>query len=87
MAVTDPQAGAILAEQEREGLEVCDTADEALRDADLAVLATEWRQFTSLDPARAASLMRRANVIDGRNSLDAGAWKGAGFSYVGMGRR
>ncbi|QKD80047.1 UDP-glucose dehydrogenase family protein [Actinomyces marmotae] len=87
VAITDPQAGAILAEQDREGLEVCATADEALRDADLAVLATEWRQFTSIDPARAASLMRRANIIDGRNSLDAGAWKEAGFTYTGMGRR
>ncbi|GGO98378.1 UDP-glucose dehydrogenase family protein [Actinomyces gaoshouyii] len=87
VAITDPQAGAILAEQGREGLEVCETADEALRGADLAVLTTEWRQFTSIDPVRAASLMRRTNVIDGRNSLDAGAWKGAGFSYMGMGRR
>jgi UDPglucose 6-dehydrogenase len=59
---------------------------QALSDADLVMVLTEWNDFRSLDPVRAARLVRHPRVIDGRNCLDADAWKAAGWEYVGLGR-
>ncbi|HYI34691.1 MAG TPA: UDP binding domain-containing protein, partial [Glaciibacter sp.] len=55
-------------------------------DADVVVLVTEWPEFRTLDPAWAASLVRRPSVIDGRNSYDSAAWRTAGWTYKGLGR-
>ncbi|MFF2371016.1 UDP-glucose dehydrogenase family protein [Agromyces sp. NPDC058110] len=61
--------------------------DEALRHADLVVLVTEWPEYVALDPEHVKSISRATTLIDGRNALDADAWKAAGWQYVGMGRR
>lgn len=60
---------------------------DALRDAELAVLVTEWGEYRELDPDDISSLMRTPRIIDGRNVLDPEAWKAAGFQYHGLGRR
>ena len=62
------------------------TAD-ALRDADVVVLVTEWREFRDLVPAEVAELVKGKTIIDGRNCLDPEDWRAAGFTYVGLGRR
>jgi UDPglucose 6-dehydrogenase len=59
---------------------------EAARDVDALIVATEWKAFSAEDPREIATLMARPLVIDGRNCLDATAWKEAGFRYIGMGR-
>jgi UDPglucose 6-dehydrogenase len=62
--------------------------DDALRDADAVVVVTEWDEYRrDLSPLLAAGLVRRRIVIDGRNCLDAAAWRAAGWDYRGMGRR
>lgn len=62
--------------------------DDALRDADAVVVVTEWDEYRrDLSPLRAAGLVRRRIIIDGRNCLDAEAWRAAGWDYHGMGRR
>lgn len=62
--------------------------DDALRDADAVVIVTEWDEYRrQLSPEHAGSLVRGRVVIDGRNCLDAAAWRAAGWSYHGMGRR
>lgn len=63
------------------------TVDEALNGADAVVLVTEWDEYRSLDPVTAASLVRRAVVVDGRNVFDSEAWRAAGWDYYGLGRR
>ncbi|GAA1841588.1 UDP-glucose dehydrogenase family protein [Microbacterium koreense] len=61
--------------------------DEALEGADAVVVVTEWDEYRrQLDPAHAAGLVSRRIIIDGRNCLDPGAWRAAGFEYFGMGR-
>lgn len=60
--------------------------DDAVRGADLVVVATEWNEFRTADPAALATLARGRVVIDGRNCLDADAWQAAGWTYRGMGR-
>jgi UDPglucose 6-dehydrogenase len=54
--------------------------------ADAIVVATEWTQFATENSHDIAKLVRGRVVIDGRNCLDATAWKAAGFRYRGMGR-
>jgi UDPglucose 6-dehydrogenase len=60
--------------------------EEALRGADAVVLVTEWPEYQAIDPAWAASLVRTPTIIDGRNTLDAAAWRAAGWTYIGLGR-
>ncbi|SEE09222.1 UDPglucose 6-dehydrogenase [Arthrobacter alpinus] len=58
----------------------------ALAGAELVLLLTQWPEFTSLDPVRAATLVHRPVILDGRNALDAAAWQEAGWDYHGIGR-
>ncbi|WP_438353767.1 UDP-glucose dehydrogenase family protein [Microbacterium sp. CJ88] len=61
--------------------------DEALTGADAVILVTEWDEYRrELDPGHASSLTRGRIVVDGRNGLDAAAWRAAGWTYYGMGR-
>ncbi len=68
------------------GVEIAESALEALDGADAAVLVTEWPEFAELDWAEAAKRMATAFVVDGRNFLDADALVAAGFDYEGIGR-
>ncbi len=86
VVVTDPQAGPILAAQNRPDLTVAATATEAITGADLTLLLTEWRHFRDLDPAAIADLPNQRAIIDGRNVLDPTRWRDAGWTYHGMGR-
>jgi len=69
-----------------EGVELRDSALEALDAADAAVLVTEWPEFAELDWSEGASRMARPLLVDGRNFLDPAALKAAGFEYEGIGR-
>lgn len=60
--------------------------ESALRDAELVILATEWKEFKELDPAAAGELVSRRHVIDGRNVLDVEAWQTAGWTLDALGR-
>jgi UDPglucose 6-dehydrogenase len=70
-----------------DGVELRDSALEALDGADAAVLVTEWPEFRELDWREAAGRMARPLVVDGRNFLDPDAMAGAGFEYEGIGRQ
>ena len=67
-------------------LDYTTSTERALRDADLVVLVTEWREYRALDPADTAQLVSSPSIIDGRNVLDAAAWRAAGWEYRGLGR-
>ena len=74
------------AAEEMPKVEMCESALAALDGADAAVLVTEWPEFAELDWGDAAKRMARPLLVDGRNFLDAGALRGAGFEYEGIGR-
>ncbi len=87
VVVTDPAAidNAIAAHPQ---LGYARERDDALRDADAVVIVTEWDEYRrELSPEHAGGLVRGRIVIDGRNCLDAAAWRAAGWQYHGMGRR
>ena len=70
------------------GLVFVDSVAEAVRGADLVVVATEWSQFRELDPA-SPDLVDAVNgqrVIDARNCLPIDAWRAAGWQVQALGR-
>jgi UDPglucose 6-dehydrogenase len=69
------------------GATACESAEEALENADAAVLVTEWPEFRELDWAGSVKdMMRNPLVVDGRNFLDDEALRAAGYTYEGIGR-
>lgn len=68
-------------------LEYADSAVDAVRDADLVLHLTEWPEFRSVDIAEVGAVVRRKQILDGRNLLDLPAWREAGWTARGLGRR
>ncbi|HEY9376703.1 MAG TPA: UDP-glucose/GDP-mannose dehydrogenase family protein, partial [Jiangellaceae bacterium] len=66
-------------------LTYADSAIDACRDADVVLHLTEWPEFREIDPAVLGDVVRMRNVVDGRNCLDADAWRAAGWTYRGLG--
>ena len=61
--------------------------EEALKDADVLVLITEWKQFRNPDFTKIKASMRGNVIIDGRNQYDPAQLQALGFEYIGIGRR
>lgn len=80
VTVCDPVATGS-ARRVRPGLRCEPVPEVALRGAELVVVATDWPEFTTLDPVAAAALVAGPVVIDGRNCLPAAAWRAAGWDY------
>jgi UDPglucose 6-dehydrogenase len=59
---------------------------DAVRDADAAVIVTEWPELESLASEEVRAAMRTPLIVDGRNLLDPEAARSAGFDYEGIGR-
>ena len=59
---------------------------EALKQADAALVCTEWQIFRKLDWERAGQLMARRLVIDGRNLYSPKKMQELGFDYYSFGR-
>lgn len=86
VVVTDP-AAIENARRVHPQLTYIEDRDDAIRDADAIVLVTEWDEYRRhLSPEHASTLTSGRVVIDGRNGLDAAAWRASGWLYYGMGR-
>jgi UDPglucose 6-dehydrogenase len=59
---------------------------EALREADAALVCTEWAAYRNIDWEKAGHLMSRRLVIDGRNLYDIKKMQALGFDYQSFGR-
>jgi len=57
---------------------------EAIDGADGLLVLTEWAEFADVDPGEAAQRLRGKVVVDGRNLLDADAYRSAGILFVGL---
>lgn len=79
----DPVAVAHAGERLPPGVHLADSAVECLRDADAALLVTEWPEYTAIAPEIWLQHMRRPLVIDGRNALPASLR--SVLEYCGMG--
>ena len=59
---------------------------EALRDAEVGLICTEWDVYRDLDWERAGKLMARRLVVDGRNLCSPSGMRELGFEYHSFGR-
>jgi UDPglucose 6-dehydrogenase len=69
-----------------QGVEICATVADVVRDADAAVIVTEWDELRGLATPEMRASMRNPLIIDGRNLLDPDEVRKAGFGYEGIGR-
>jgi UDPglucose 6-dehydrogenase len=79
--VAVPEARRLLA-----NVEFCESVLDTVRDADAAVLVTEWEALRDLASEEVRLAMRNPFIVDGRNFLDPQAVRAAGFTYEGIGR-
>jgi UDPglucose 6-dehydrogenase len=63
-----------------------ESAVEAVRDADVVLLLTEWAEFRDADPELLGSATAKRNIVDGRNALDPARWRAASWHYRALGR-
>ena len=60
--------------------------EECVKDSDLILHLTEWREYRDLDPKALAALVKKKIVIDGRNALDRDVWRASGWKFHALGR-
>jgi len=70
----------------RDDLIVCDSADDALIEADALVVVTEWKAFRSPDFDQLKKELKNPVIFDGRNIFDPHILENEGFVYYGIGR-
>ncbi len=85
VTVYDPEAGDT-ARRSFPTLGYGTSVEEAVEEADVVLVLTEWDEFVGADPARLAGLARTPHVIDARGKLPAAAWREAGWEFTGLGR-
>jgi len=85
VTVYDPVA-VVRAREACPDLGYAESAIEAVRDADVVLLLTEWAEFRDADPGLLGKVVARQNIVDGRNALDPGRWRAASWHYRALGR-
>ncbi|MEJ5172901.1 MAG: UDP-glucose/GDP-mannose dehydrogenase family protein [Hydrogenothermaceae bacterium] len=71
---------------ESDNLKYVDDKYDAVKDADILVIITEWKEFKEADLSRVKSLMRLPIIVDGRNIYDPKSVRDLGFEYYSIGR-
>ena len=69
-----------------DGVVIEESLIDAVRDADAAVIVTEWAELEGVASEEVRQAMRTPLIVDGRNLLDPEAVRAAGFDYEGIGR-
>jgi UDPglucose 6-dehydrogenase len=85
IVVHDPQ-GIEPARKRFPTLQYAEVVNDAVKDADLILHLTEWKEYRQIDPAALGSLVKGKIIIDGRNMLDRTMWRNAGWKFHALGR-
>jgi UDPglucose 6-dehydrogenase len=85
VVATDPEAIANSRKLHPQ-LNFADDPRDALREADVVVVVTEWEEFRELVPSDVTTLATGRVIIDGRNCLNPSEWRAEGWTYIGLGR-
>ncbi len=85
IVVHDPQ-GIEPARKRFPTLKYAEVVNDAVKDADLILHLTEWKEYRQIDPAALGSLVKGKVIIDGRNMLDRTLWRNAGWKFHALGR-
>ena len=67
-------------------LKYAEVVTDAVKDADLILHLTEWKEYRAIDPSTLSSLVKSKIIIDGRNMLDRELWRKAGWKFHALGR-
>ncbi|WP_166871427.1 UDP-glucose/GDP-mannose dehydrogenase family protein [Salinibacterium sp. ZJ450] len=67
-------------------LRYADTLLEAIKDADVVAMLTEWDEFRDADPEKLGQHVALRRIVDGRHALDADAYRSTGWEYRALGR-
>jgi UDPglucose 6-dehydrogenase len=68
------------------GVTFCDGRDDAVRQADVVVVLTDWSEFKQMDLDRVGRMARGNVLIDLRNLFEPQRVLDAGFTYFSVGR-
>ena len=82
--IAGPAAQRLLAG--RQGVRIVADAHEALQDADVLAIVTEWQEFRSPDFERVKAALRHPVIFDGRNLYSPELMRRFGITYYGVGR-
>jgi len=82
----DPEAMENVKEKYGNKISFANDRDEAIKNADALVIATEWQLFRTPDFDKLASEMNQKVIFDGRNLYDVKEMKELGFYYASIGR-
>jgi UDPglucose 6-dehydrogenase len=85
VVIHDPQ-GIEPARKRFPNLKYSEVIEDAIKDADLILHLTEWKEYRQIDPAAISSLVKGKIIIDGRNMLDRTMWRSAGWKFHALGR-
>ena len=72
---------------DRDDLQICASADEAIDGADVLAVVTEWIEFRSPDFDEIRAKLRYPAIFDGRNLYDPQAVSRSGLAHYSIGRR
>jgi len=86
LAAYDPEARAVARRWLPSSVAICESAEEALRGADAAIVVTGWSEFKQIKAEDFKSWMSRPIIMDGRNVLDAAGLNAQGIVCIGVGR-
>jgi UDPglucose 6-dehydrogenase len=85
VVIHDPQ-GIEPARNRFPNLDYAPVINDAIKDADLILHLTEWKEYRQIDPAAISSIVKSKIIIDGRNMLDRTLWRNAGWKFHALGR-
>jgi UDPglucose 6-dehydrogenase len=85
VVIHDPQ-GIEPARKRFPNLDYAPVVNDAIKDADLILHLTEWKEYRQIDPAAISSIVKSKIIIDGRNMLDRTLWRNAGWKFHALGR-
>lgn len=69
-----------------DGARVASSPLDAATGAEALIIATEWKEFTTVDLTELHKVMHTPLIFDGRNILAPGIVRAAGFRYTSIGR-
>lgn len=71
---------------DKRGLKFCESPKETLKQADVLVIVTEWKQFRSPDFDMLSQQLKDKVIFDGRNMYEPEMVKRSGLAYYAIGR-
>jgi UDPglucose 6-dehydrogenase len=86
VAIYDPKANAN-ASRRFPRLTYAESVEQAVAEADLIMVLTEWKEFVELRPDELELLTPARKIIDGRNVLLPDEWTDAGWEFAALGRK